>query len=327
MRTIKPLMRCLILIILFMLPGCITVQVGMRSPQDRLRETVVQDKGWNKILILDINGFLSDVGPWKPYSPPVTVLNDVKEKLRKAEKDSRIKGVILRINSPGGTVTASDSIYDEIKQFKEKKRVPVAAQMMDTAASGGYYVALAADRIVAQPTSITGSIGVMVQKFDVHELLAKIGVMNTPVKSGEHKDIGSPFRPQTEEEQKLLQKTIDELYGRFVQTVADNRKGLTRDEVLALADGRIYTSEQALKNRLIDRIGYLNDAIDEVKNMAGLETARVIIYHVPSAYTENIYSSVPLPPVSEIHLLNLNRDLAGLGSPFLYLWEPGFQGW
>ncbi len=327
MKKIRSMTFCFFLTILSLVSGCITIHLGTRAPQDRLKETVVEGHGWNKILVLDINGFLSDVDPWRPYSPPVTVLNDVKEKLRKAEKDSRVKGVVLRINSPGGTVTASDTIYDEVKRFKEKRHVPVVAQMMDTAASGGYYVALAADRIAAQPTSITGSIGVMVQKFDVHELLAKIGVMNTPVKSGEHKDIGSPFRPQTEEEQKLLQKTIDELYGRFVQTVADNRKGLTRDEVLTLADGRIYTSEQALKNRLIDRIGYLNDTIDEVKKMAGVETARVIMYHVPYAYTENIYSSVPLPPVSEIHLLDLNRDLAGLGSPFLYLWEPGLQGW
>ncbi|MEK6777354.1 MAG: signal peptide peptidase SppA [bacterium] len=316
-----------LLMILFLTSGCITVQLGTRAPQDKLRETVVEGHGWDKILIIDINGFLSDIPPWRLYSQPVTTLNEVKEKLRKAEKDRRIKGVVLRINSPGGTVTASDTIYDEVKRFKEKRHVPVVAQMMDTAASGGYYVALAADRIAAQPTSITGSIGVIVQKFDVHELLAKIGVMNTPVKSGEHKDIGSPFRPQTEEEQKLLQKTIDELYGRFVQTVADNRKGLTRDEVLVLADGRIYTSEQALKNRLIDRIGYLNDAIEEVKNMAGLEKARVVMYHIPSTYTENIYSSVPLPPVSEIHLLDLNRGLAGMGSPFLYLWEPGLQGW
>lgn len=316
-----------LLMILLLTSGCITVQLGTRAPQDKLRETVVEGHGWDKILIIDISGFLTDIPPWRLFSQPAATLNEVKEKLRKAEKDCRIKGVVLRINSPGGSVTASDTIYDEIKRFKEKKHIPVVAQMMDTAASGGYYIALASDRIMAQPTSITGSIGVIVQKFDAHELLAKIGIMNTPVKSGEHKDIGSPFRPETEEEQKLMQTTIDELYGRFVQIVAENRKGLTREEILALADGRIYTSEQALENKLIDQIGYLNDAIDEVKNMAGLEKARVVMYHVPYAYTENIYSSLPLPPVSEIHLLDLNRNLAELGSPFLYLWEPGLQGW
>lgn len=303
--------------------GCITVHLGPRSARDKLEETVVQGQGWDKVLILDITGFLSDVPPWRPYSPPVTALKDVKEKLRKAEKDRRIKGVVLRINSPGGTVTASDTLYQEIRRFKERKEVPVVAQMMDTAASGGYYTALSADRIVAQPTSITGSIGVVLQKFDLHELLAKIGILNTPVKSGAHKDIGSPFRPQTEEEKKILQNTIDTLYRRFVETVTENRKGLRHEEVLSLADGRIFTAEQALDHRLIDRIGYLDDAIDEVKKLAGIEKARVVIYHLPYAYAENIYSTTPLAPTTEIHLLDLNRGVPLFGAHFLYLWDPG----
>ncbi len=180
------------------LTGCIHLHLGRRLPQDKLKETVVQGKGWNKILLLDITGFLNDVPANKPFAPPVTLLRDVKEKLRKASRDGRIKGVILRINSPGGTVTASDTIYEEIRRFKKEKKVPVVAQMNDVAASGGYYVAVAADRIFAQPTSITGSIGVILQKFNLHELLGKIGIANTPVKSGALKDLGSPFRPSTE---------------------------------------------------------------------------------------------------------------------------------
>ena len=226
---------CVVISLLF--SGCITVQLGSRTSKDKLKETVVQGEGRDKILLLDITGFLSDVAPWKPYSPPSTTLKDVKEKLRKADKDKRVKGVVLRINSPGGTVTASDSIYEEIRRFKEERKIPIVAQMIDTAASGGYYAALAADQIAAQPTTITGSIGVIIQKFNLHELLSKIGILSTPVKSGLHKDIGSPFRPQTEEEVKILQQTIDHLYSRFVDMVTENRKSLERNQVVELADG------------------------------------------------------------------------------------------
>lgn len=323
MKKIMVFICVQIVIFTLLVSGCIHVHVGKRGPADRLRQTVVQGKGWNKILILDITGFLSDFPPWRPYSPPTTTLSNVKEKLRKAERDPFIRGVILRINSPGGTVTASDSIFEEIRRFKEKKNIPVVAFMMDTAASGGYYVALSADRIAAQPTSITGSIGVIIQKFNAHELLAKIGIMNTPVKSGIHKDIGSPFRPPTNEEEKILQETIDSLYQRFVGTVIKNRQSLTKEEVATLADGRIYTADQALDNGLIDQIGYLDDVIDEVKKMVGLEKARVVIYHLPYAYTENIYSSTPIQPVNEIHLLDLNRGVPWTGARFLYLWDPG----
>jgi protease-4 len=311
-----------VILLIFLCSGCITLHLGKRLPQDKLKESVVEGKGWNKILIIDITGLISDVPARTPYAPPVTLLQDVKEKLKKAEKDRRIKGVILRINSPGGTVTASDTIFEEIRRFKKEKKVPVVAQMIDTAASGGYYVSVSADRIIAQPTSITGSIGVILQKFNLHELLDKIGIANTPVKSGALKDIGSPFRPQTEEEKRILQETIDALYNRFVDTVAENRKELSREAVLALADGRIYTADEALKKHLIDRIGYMEDAIEEVKEMAGLEKAKVVLYRLPYTYKENIYSAMPPAPVTEIHLLSLTQPLPWTASPFLYLWDP-----
>ncbi len=302
--------------------GCFNVHLGGRTPRDRLKETVVEGKGWEKIIILDITGFLSDIPASRPFSPPVTVLSDIKEKLRKIEKDKRVRGIVLRINSPGGTVTAADTMFREIRRLKTKRELPVVALMMDAAASGGYYVAVAADRIYAQPTTITGSIGVIVQKFNVHDLLSRIGVQSTPVKSGSHKDMGSPFRPVTEEETRLLQEAIDALHGRFVDTVSERREGLTRDQVATLADGRIYTAGQALEHGLVDAIGYLDDAIEGVKEMAGIDAARVVLYNLPYAYKENIYSSPALPPVTEINLLTLGHGFPWTGSPFLYLWDP-----
>ena len=301
--------------------GCVTVRLGGRGAHDKLRETTVQGRGWNKILILDLTGFLADVDVRRPYAPPVTLLRDVEEKLRKARKDRRVKALVLRINSPGGTVTAADTIYREIRRFKEEKRIPVAAQIMDVGASGAYYAALAADRIVAQPTSITGSIGVMVQKFNVERLLAKVGVENTPVKSGPHKDIGSPFRPATPEERRILQETVDALHDRFVERVAAERPSLTPERVRELADGRIFPAEQARSLGLIDEVGYLDQTLEEVRRTAGLRKARVVLYHLPSAYADNIYSAARFGPVTEIHLLDLRALSPHLGSPFLYLWE------
>ncbi len=305
-----------------LLTGCFNVHLGGRTARDRLKQTVVEGRGWNKIALLDITGFLTDIPASRPFAPPVTVLSDIKEKLRKIEKDRRVRGIVLRINSPGGTVTSADTMYREIRLLKTKRELPVVALMMDAAASGGYYVAVAADRIYAQPTSITGSIGVIVQKFNVHDLLSRIGVQNTPVKSGVHKDMGSPFRPGTEAETRLLQEAIDSLHSRFVDTVSKERDGLTRDQVAALADGRIYTAGQALQHGLVDAIGYLDDAIEGVKEMAGVDAARVVLYNLPYAYKENIYSAPALPPVTEINLLTRGQAFPWTGSPFLYLWDP-----
>ena len=322
MNRFQKRVAVLCLLIAVALSGCISVSLGNRTARDKLKETVVQGTGWQKMLILDITGFISNVPPWRPYSPPTTTLIDVKEKLRKAARDTRIKALVLRINSPGGTVTASDTIAEEIRRFKADTGMPVVAMMLDTAASGGYYIAVSADRIMAQPTTITGSIGVIIQKFDLHELLGRLGIANTPVKSGIHKDMGSPFRPGTKREAALLQETIDTLYNRFVDRVAENRSGLSRDEVVTLADGRIYTADQALTNGLIDEIGYLDDAIEKAKVMARLAKARVIIYRLPQAYKENIYSRAPGTPVTEILLFDPGRNLPWEGAPFLYLWDP-----
>lgn len=209
----------------------------------------------------------------------------IRESLQKAEKDDRIAGLILRINSPGGTVTASDIIHHEIVEFRKRKNVPVLACIMSIGASGGYYVAAAADEIIAHPTAITGSIGVILMKFNVEGLMGKIGVEEQTVKSGDKKDIMSPFRKATPEEVKLGQVIIDQLYGRFLDIVmARTGNRLSRDELRKLADGRIYTAGQALEGKLVDRIGYLDDVIASIRKMAGDDSARVVSYYRPGTY-------------------------------------------
>lgn len=163
---------------------------------------------------------------------------------------------------------------------------------MDLGASGGYYVAASADRIIAHPTTVTGSIGVIMLNLSVEGLLQKIGITDTSIKTGEYKDMGSPLKTMTEEERRIFQGIMDSLYERFLTAITENRKELPLEKLRSLADGRIYTAQQALENGLIDQIGYLDEAISLAKQESGLTGARVVIYHRPGVYKNNIYSQL-----------------------------------
>jgi protease-4 len=296
--------------------------------REPLKEKTVEGEGRDKILILDISDVITgqeQEGRLGQGGRESTVAR-VKEVLKKAEKDGSIRAVILRIDSPGGGVTASDIIHREIKRFKQKRGVPVIAAMMDVAASGGYYVALSADRIVAHPTTVTGSIGVMMINLNIAGLFEKIGVEDTSVTSGEHKDIGSPFREPTASDRKILQAIVDGLNARFLDRVREGRKDISGESLEGLADGRILTAAQALDAGFIDRIGYLEDAIEEAKKSAGLSQARVILYHRLGEYAENIYSLQGNPSARvRLDRQALQRIFGGSGPRFLYLWAPGLQ--
>ncbi len=248
-----------------------------------------------------------------------------REALLKAEADPDIAGVIVRINSPGGTVSASDTMYHEIMSFKQKRKIPVTAYIMELGASGGYYVAAAADHIVASPTAITGSIGVVAMKFNVEGLLSKIGVSEETFKSGPKKDFWSPFRPSTTEEKKMFQDIIDKLYTRFVEVVYTSRqKLLTEQEVKVLADGRIFTAGEAFDARLIDQVAYLDETINAMKRALDIEHARVITYVRPKTFKSTIYSEMPPSGPQVINLISINAEDLPLfsGPQFMYLWNP-----
>lgn len=189
--------------------------------------------------------------------------------IKKLEKDPRIKAVILRIDSPGGGVAASQEIYGALMRLKSKGK-PIVASMGSVAASGGYYIACAADKIVADPGTVTGSIGVIVEVAGVEKLLNKIGVRIEVIKSGKHKDIGSPFRPMTDVERKLLRGVVMDIYDQFVETVSESRK-IPIDSVRAIADGRVFSGRQALKIGLVDTLGGEDVAIQIAKDMAGIK--------------------------------------------------------
>jgi protease-4 len=240
----------------------------------------------------------------------VPLIARVREELQKAEEDKHVRALIVRINSPGGTITASDVLYHELLTFKNRKKVPVIAAIMDVGASGGYYAALAADTIVANPTTITGSIGVVMVTVNAQGLLEKIGVAPLAIKSGPMKDAGSPFRSMTEPERAVFQGIIDDMYGRFLSLIVQSRK-LPEDRVRGAADGRVYTAEQALRLGLVDRIGYLEDVVSLAKEKAGVSEARVIMYHRPKEYRTNIYSATPAASTAESTLAQFAAALGG----------------
>ena len=308
--------------------GCALLNVSLTPATKPLVEEKVEGEGKPKILLIDLDGMISfkekSDGLIMHRTRPSKVAF-FREALRKAEKDNDIAGVILRINSPGGSVGASDAIYHEIMSFKQKRKVPVYAHIMELGASGAYYIAAASDRIVASPAAVTGSIGVIAMKFNLEGLFSKVGASSETYKSGPMKDFWSPFRPSTPEEQKMLQGIIDGLYSSFVGVVSANRrKLLTVAEVKSFASGRIFTAEEALAAHLIDNVAYPDETVEMMKKELNIAQARVVTYTRPGTFKSNIYSEADIPAAQVVNLLSINaEDLSSFsGVQFMYLWNP-----
>lgn len=216
----------------------------------------------NKIAVVEVRGV-------------ITESSGIIEEIHQYQEDDGVKAIILRVDSPGGGVGPSQEIYREISKVKMKKKV--ITSMGSVAASGGYYIACASDRIVANPGTITGSIGVIMEFTNIEELFKKIGIKGVVLKSGEHKDIGSPFREMTPDEKKIVQDVIDNVHQQFIEAVAKGRK-MDREKVVQIADGRILTGEQAKQLGLVDEMGNLQDAIDLAAKMVGMVGKPNVIY-------------------------------------------------
>jgi len=216
----------------------------------------------DKIAIVEIRGVISQS-------------SGIIEELQQYLEDDGVKAIILRIDSPGGGVGPAQEIHREIIKIKSKKKV--VTSMGSVAASGGYYIACASDRIIANPGTITGSIGVIMQFSNFEELLKKIGIKGVVLKSGEHKDIGSPLREMTPEEKRIMQEVLDNVHQQFIKAVAEGRK-LDRSKVVQIADGRILTGEQAKNLGLVDEMGNLQDTIDLTAKMVGIAGKPNVIY-------------------------------------------------
>lgn len=236
---------------------------GKPSPDEGVSESSWAVKLSDRIEVISLEGVIADDERESVLSLSRGASSTVR-KLEKAGRNKKVKGVLLRINSPGGTVGSSQELNAAVKKLKKQK--PVVASMGDIAASGGYYVACATDKIYANPGTLTGSIGVIMSMINIKDLADKVGVQPKIVKSGPFKDITSMYRPMTDEERKILQDLIDDSYDQFVTAVSEGRN-LKKEEVRKLADGRVYTGRQALALKLVDKLGSQTDAITELQNL------------------------------------------------------------
>ncbi len=301
--------------------GCISV--GLPGPGELETVVVEESPRWlepNRVAIVDVEGVIS-FGEGSLLAGPHATVAGVRGKLDRAAEDGSVRAVVLRINSPGGEVGASDALYREVRRFREETGRPVVACLMSIATSGAYYTALGADSIVAAPTSVTGSVGVITRWLNVEGLLDKLGLRPQVFKSGEKKDIGSPTRIMTPEEKEILDGVTRQMFERFLETVRRNRPQMGEQELKFISDGRIVTAEEALQLKMVDRLGYLEDALSEAKQLAGIKAADVILYRAAPHYNANIYARgsdrADVLAEAAAELLRW-RDPA-----FLYLWCPG----
>jgi protease-4 len=291
--------------------------------EEKVQEVVlIKSPAKEKILILDVTGLISTTLNPGLFEREGDILSRVYYRLEKASEDKRVKALILRLDTPGGEVTASDILYNEILRFKEKTSIPVVGLMMGMATSGGYYVASACDYVIAHPSTITGSIGVISIFPNLQELFTKIGIKVNVIKSGKMKDSGSPFKDLTEEEKKIFQGVIDELYNKFLDVVYQKRKdSLSFEKLKKIADGRIYTASQAHTLKLIDEIGYFDSALKKALSLAMIKDAKVIAYTYYPKRKTNIYATkLERPSLFEGN--NFEKMLRSLKSGFYYLWLP-----
>jgi len=306
--------------------GCVFITGDIdpfsRRPQP-LQQRVVSGSGDDKILLMDISGVITseERGDTLGFRTRESTVARVEAELDQASLDEDIVAVVLRINSPGGTVTGSDIIYERLTRFRAETGAPILVQMMDVAASGGYYAALAADEIVASPTTVTGSIGVLFTSVSLEGLLGKIGVRNQTVATGAMKDIGSPLRTMTPAEREVLESLIGDMQERFVGLVYERRPTLTEEMRAQMADGRVFSADQALGGGLVDAIGYLDDTIERARIRAGVPEATVVRYRRTDEYGDGLHARGWSSP-AQVNLLNLDLDMLPRAPSFLYLWSP-----
>ena len=317
----------------FSLAGCgpTTFRVGGLSGNQKLAVTVVEPAGrWlgPRVAIIDVSGTLHNANKKSLLGQSENPVSLLHEKLQRARQDRRVKAIILRLNTPGGTVTASDIMYRLIQRFKHKTEKPVVALIMDVAASGGYYLACSADKVVAYPTSITGSIGVILQTISFKSALGRIGIHAEAFTSGPNKDAGAPLSTLTDEHRKILASLVDHFYQQFRQVVRQARPGIPPERFDQITDGRVFGGQTAVELGLVDQTGDLYDAFALAKKLANIQHADLVIYHRPLNYVGSAFASMPLAThraTTQINLAQFNFPDALADSPatFYYLWQVG----
>ena len=283
-------------------------------------EEYVSGEGTNKIAVVPVEGTIASADSTVGGVQSTVTPEGLEAALDQAADDEAIKGIVLEVNSPGGGVTASDQMHQSIVDFKEATGKPVIVSMGDTAASGGYYISAAADEIVANETTLTGSLGVIITLTNFSEAADKYGIKQEVIKSGKFKDIGSSFREMTPEEREIFQSIVNESYSEFVSVIVQGR-GLPEERVREIADGRIYSGEQAKVLGLVDEFGDLETAAGDARESAGIGEATVVRYVLPETFSDMLLARLEPREPEAVQIMKV----AGLyPTPQLqYLYRPG----
>lgn len=320
-----------------LLVGCgpTTFVVGVTPGDQRMVATVVEpakSRTRDRVAVIDVSGMILNArtpGLLSEGENPVSVFH---EQLEHAAKNKYVKAVILRLNTPGGAVAASDMMYRDVLDFKKATGKPVIIVMMDVAASGGYYLACAGDYLIAYPSTVTASIGVIFQTVSLQPALSRIGIQTEAITSGPNKDAGSPLSELTEGHRAVYREMVDTFYADFTGIVRSARPLISKDDFQEVTDGRVVTGRRALEVGLVDALGDLGDGFAKAKELAGLKDAALVRYHRPLTYVGSPYASAgdrqPEANSTQFNLLQLNVDgsLGGMPSScFYYVWQPGVR--
>ena len=304
--------------------GAVTVEVPTAPDPGPIVSSVVRPSpGSPRVAIVDVDGLLVNhnlVGLYSVGENPVAAF---REKLLAAAGDPSIAAVVLRIDSPGGGVTASDILAEELRRFRASTHKPTVACLMDVAAGGAYYLAVGADLVIAHPTTITGGLGAIANHYNLEDAMAQLNVVADPIKAGDRIDMGTVTAPLEDETRALLQEMADGFRDRFLDRVSATRPSMTTVDLEAVGDGRVVAASKALVLHLIDRLGYVEDAIAEAGRLAGVEHPEVVLLKRRDYPGRSIYAITPNTPIQgEIVPFSYPGLERSKLPTFLYLWQP-----
>jgi protease-4 len=276
-----------------------------------------------RIALIDVDGLLLNQNFGSIYAVGDNPLSAFRDKLVAASHDPQVAAVLLRINSPGGSVTTCDIMAEELRQFRAETRKPVVACLMDVATSGAYFLAVESDLIVAHPTALTGGLGVVFNHYNLQDAMAQLNLVADPVKAGSKIDMGTVTGPLDDETRVILQKMADAYRVHLHRRVKERRTAMTASDDQAVQDGRVVIASQAQALHLVDRLGYLHHAITEAERLTGISGAEVVLLHRSGYPAHSLYAITPTPaPLNEaIPFSYPGLDRSKLPT-FLYLWQP-----
>ncbi|MBN2297512.1 MAG: signal peptide peptidase SppA [Deltaproteobacteria bacterium] len=281
----------LVLLGVLLCQGCAFISVDLANLMQiqPFEERVLQPGTKDKVLVIEILGIIRTTAGRDVFNSKQGTLERIDSVIEKAEKDKNIKGIILKIDSPGGGYTASDLVFRKIESYKNTREIPVVACITDSGTSGAYMVALSADHIVALPSAVVGNVGVILPSISLEGLMDKLGIDNQTIKSGKFKDTGNPLRDMSEEDKGILTDIVMEFQHNFLQRVTEKRP-VTEEDLAIISDGRVMTSTVGMKYHVIDEVGYFEEALAKMETLAGLEKPTVIIYRREGENKGGFYS-------------------------------------